>query len=267
MTRNARIAAAELIGTAILMIGGPGSAILAGERIGLLGISLAFGLSLLVMAYAIGPISGCHINPAVTLGLALTRKIEPITVPFYVIGQLVGAALGGLAIWVVANDRTGFDATNNFAQNGWGSRIDSPYGITAAILVEIVFTAILVFVVLSTTHRSFSPGAGGLAAGMTLALIHLVTIPVDNTSVNPARSFGAALFAGGDAWAQLWVFVVFPLVGAVVGVLAWLAVDDQRLEDTALGSARAIDLRDALAGVTDKASDRIAAGAERLTDR
>jgi aquaporin Z len=263
MNSNAKILAAELVGTMVLMIGGPGSAILAGEAIGALGVALAFGFSLLVMAYAIGHVSGCHINPAVTVGMAIAKKVEVAKVPFYIVGQLVGAAIGGLVILLIANDLDGFDATNNFAQNGWANLSPGGYGFTAMLVVEVVFTAVLVFAVLSTTHRNLAPGAGGLIVGLTLALIHLVTIPVDNTSVNPARSFGAAIFAGGDAIEQLWAFILFPVIGAVVGVLVWLLVNDSRLEDTMLGRGRLLDVRDAATNVTSKAVDAL----EKVGDR
>ncbi len=230
-----KILVAELVGTMILVMGGPGSAILAGNGIGTLGISLAFGVSLLVAAYAIGPVSGCHINPAVTIGLWLMRKTESAKVPFYLVGQLIGAAVGGLVIFAVANDLDSFDAKNNFAANGWGAHSPGGYGFAAMVIVEILFTAFLVFAVLSTTHRAFPVAQTGIVVGLTLALIHLVTIPIDNTSVNPARSIATALFAGTDALKQLWAFVVFPIVGAFVGVLAWVAVDDAKLEDTMLG--------------------------------
>lgn len=236
MSSNVRILVAELLGTCVLMLGGPGSAILAGDQFGALGIALAFGLSLLIMAYAIGPVSGCHINPAVTIGLYLHRRIEAASVIFYIAGQAIGAVLGGLIIFIIANDLDGFDATNNFAANGWGDHSPGGYGLAAAIVVEIVFTALLIYVVLTTTTKTFNVGFGGLVAGFTLALIHLVTIPVDNTSVNPARSLGAAVFAGGDAFGQLWAFIVFPVIGGVVGAIVFSVVHGERLPDVPRGT-------------------------------
>lgn len=254
--RGLKAFAAEVIGTMVLMMAGPGSAILAGDRIGALGVALNFGLALGVMAWAIGRPSGCHINPAVTLALWIARKVKGSDVPYYIVAQLCGAFLGGLAIWIIARSNPSFDATNNFAANGWGAHSPGGYGIGGAIVVEILFTAVLVFAVLATTHRAFPGSVAPLLVGGTLALIHLVTIPVDNTSVNPARSFGAAVFAGTDALKQLWVFLVFPLVGAVVGVLAWLAVDDSRLEDTVLGESEVLrDVRDKATEVVTKAAD------------
>jgi aquaporin Z len=254
---NVRILAAEIVGTAVLMIGGPGSAVLAAGDIGILGVALAFGLSLLVMAYVLGHVSGCHINPAVTAGMALARKIPMVTVPFYVIGQLIGAALGGFIIWVIASGLSSFDATNNFAQNGWNSYSPGGYGFGPMVVVEIFFTALLVFVVLSTTHGRFLPAVGGITVGLTLTLIHLVTIPVDNTSVNPARSFGSAIFAGADAWKQLWAFIVFPLIGSVVGVVIWLFVHDSKLEDTALFHRRVGAARDGASGYVNRAAGSV----------
>jgi aquaporin Z len=245
--KTVRVAAAEAIGTAVLVIGGPGSAVLAtgafGVDIGVLGVSLAFGLALLVMAYAIGPISGCHINPAVTLGMWLGGGIPGAAVPIYIGAQLMGAVIGALAIWgVAAGAPGGFDpAPDNFAVNGWDDLSPGGFGFGAMVIVEIVLTALLVFVVLSTTSRRFSAGQAGITIGLTLALIHLISIPVDNTSVNPARSFGVAVLAGGDALNQLWAFFVFPAIGAVVGVAGWFAVRDRDddLPDTAT------DLREA----------------------
>ncbi len=222
-----QILGAEAIGTMILMIVGPGSAILAADVIGVAGIALAFGFVLLAMAYTIGHISGCHINPAVTLGFLLSGKIEPLRAVYYWVAQFVGAAFGGLVIYVISESGE-LDKTGVFAANGWGDTIGVPFGLGSAIAVEIVFTAVLVFVVLGTTTRGYPLGFGGLAAGITLGMIHLATIAVDNTSVNPARSFGAAIFAGGDHLGQLWAFIVFPMVGAVVGVTAWWLVHNER---------------------------------------
>jgi aquaporin Z len=234
--RPTRILVAELIGTTVLMLGGPGTAILATGgffpegSVGVLGVALAFGFSLLVMAYAIGNLSGCHINPAVTVGLLAARKVSPASAPYYFVGQLAGALLGGLVLWVIASGAPGsFDASpETFAVNGWADLSPGGFGFGAMVVTEVLMTALLVFVVLSTVHRRFAPAASGLAVGLALALIHLISIPVDNTSVNPARSLGVAVFAGGDALEQLWAFFVFPVAGAVLGAAAWWAVDDSR---------------------------------------
>ncbi len=257
MESNLRVFAAELIGTAVLMVGGPGSAILAADRFGALGVSLAFGFSLLVMAYAIGHVSGCHINPAVTLGMLLTRHVDLRRAIFYWVAQFIGAFLGGLLLWIIIGADETRDQTGVFAANGWGDDIGSAFGLGPTVVVEIAFTALLVFVVLSTTTRGFLTGFDGIAIGLALALIHLVTIPVDNTSVNPARSFGAAVFGGSDAMGQLWAFIVFPLIGAVVGVLVWLLVHEARLESTMLHHDAVAGARDRAAGVAQKAEDKL----------
>lgn len=220
-----RILAAEAIGTLILILGGPGTAILTsnfGPEIGTLGVALGFGFALLVAAYAVGPISGCHINPAVTLGLWLHRKVESAAVPSYVAGQVLGALVGGAVLVAIAGSNGDFDVSDrNFATNGWANLSPGGFDFAAMAFTEILLTGVLVFVVLSTTHRDFSVGQGGITIGLTLALIHFISIPVDNTSVNPVRSLATNLFAGGDALEQLWAFIVFPLGGAILGWAAW----------------------------------------------
>ncbi|MEI7593422.1 MAG: aquaporin Z [Actinomycetes bacterium] len=224
---------AETIGTFVLVLGGCGTAVLAGSKVGYLGVSIAFGLTLLCMAYAIGGISGCHINPAVTLGMVIAKKCKPKDAPYYVIGQLIGGILAGAVIFGIAVSQTGATAASvrvgGFASNGYGAHSPELYKLIAAVLVEIVLTALLVFVVASTFHANFPGGFGGIAVGLVLTLIHLISIPVDNTSVNPARSIGVAVFEGGWALSQLWVFIVFPLIGAAIGALVWrvLAGDDE----------------------------------------
>ena len=259
---NGRIFAADLVGTAVLMLGGPGVAVLAADAVGVLGIALGFGLSLLIMAYVIGPISGCHINPAVTLGLLLARKINGAHAVFAWFGQLFGGIGGAAIVYGIASGRDDWKR-GQFAANLWSGKY---FGLGSAIVVEVVLTALLVMVVLFTTTKKFAPGMGGLTVGLTLTLIHLISIPVDNTSVNPARSLGAALFAdktisGQADWAalqQVWAFIVFPLIGAVVGVLIWLMLDDSRLEDTMLAAVPGLDdVRDALDHVADEAVDAV----------
>lgn len=253
---NGRILAAELVGTAVLMLGGPGVAIFSAPAVGQLGIALGFGFSLLIMAYVIGPISGCHINPAVTLGLFLSRKIDGAHAVFAVIGQLVGAIGGAAIIYGIASGRDDWER-GQFAANLWSG----PYfGVGAAIVTEVVLTALLVMVVLFTTTRKFAPGFGGMVAGLTLTLIHLISIPIDNTSVNPARSIATALFADSsyEALQQLWVFIVFPLVGGVVGVMLFLMLDDTRLEDTMLAEVPGLtEVRDTVDKVADEAIDAV----------
>ena len=229
LMKHSRIMGAEAFGTFLLMLGGPGTAILVPAFDGkVLMVSLAFGLSLLVAAYAVGPVSGCHINPAVTIGLAINKKIDKALVPYYIVSQLFGGTLGGAAILGIAHGiKGGFSASPaNFAVNGYKALSPNGYNYISMMLVEIILTAVLVYVVLATTHPKFSPGFGGLTAGMTLALIHMISIPIDNTSVNPARSFGVAIFAGGDALNQLWAFIVFPIIGAVLGSILYRAINE-----------------------------------------
>lgn len=225
---TSRLAITEAIGTMVLVLVGPGSAILAADKIGVLGVSLAFGLALLTMAYTIGHVSGCHINPAVTLGFVVGGMMSIQRAAVYIASQVVGAIVGGLIIWIVT-EQGDIDATGVFASNGWGADIGSSFGLGSAIAVEIVFTAVFVFIVMSTTTEGYPSGFGGIAAGLALAMVHMVTIPVTNTSVNPARSIGTAVFGGSDALGQLWAFIVFPLIGAVVGAAIWSVTHDRKL--------------------------------------
>ncbi len=253
-----RILAAELVGTTVLMLGGPGVAILAFNRVGTLGVALGFGFSLLIMAYVIGPISGCHINPAVTLGMLLARKINITHATFAWLGQVIGGVGGAAIIYGIASGRDEWER-GQFAANLWSGDY---FGLGATIVAEVVLTGILVMVVLFTTTRKFAPGMGGVVAGLTLTLIHLISIPVDNTSVNPARSIGTALFAdtSTDALQQLWAFILFPLLGSVVGVIVWLVLDDTRLEDTMLAEVPGLsEVRDTL----DKVADQSGLGSDQ----
>jgi aquaporin Z len=217
--RDRRIVAAEALGTFVLVFGGVGSAVIAGEVIGPLGVAFAFGLSLLAMAYAIGPISGCHINPAVTVGLLVGKRLTVAEAIDYWIGQVIGAIVAAFVLFVVIKSRAGgYDLSDNgFGANGYGSHSPDGYPLGGALIIEIVLTALLVFTVLSATDRIANVAFAGIPIGLVLTLIHLVGIPVDNTSVNPARSLGPALFVGGWALGQLWLFIVAPVIGAVVG--------------------------------------------------
>lgn len=209
---------AELVGTFVLVFASCGSAVIAGDKIGFLGVSLAFGLSLLAMAYAIGPISGCHINPAVTIGLLVSKKMDAKLAPGYIIAQIVGAVVASAVLLLIVKGLpAGYDpAVAGFAANGFGDHSPGGYSLQSAFLVEVVLTFFLVFTVLGTTDIRAPVGFAGIAIGLVLTLIHLVGIPVTNTSVNPARSIGPAVFVGGWALSQLWVFIVAPVVGALV---------------------------------------------------
>ncbi len=232
MNERLRIGIAEAVGTMILIVGGPGTAILATGHffprgtVGVLGVALAFGFSLLVAAYAIGSISGCHINPAVTLGLWVIGKTKSTELPYYIVGQVIGGLVGALIIFVIAKGSlVHFSAhTSGFASNGYGIHSPGGFKLSAVMLDEVVFTAIFVFIIASTSRLSMPVGMTGVTIGLTLTVIHLITIPVDNTSVNPARSLSTAIFQGGWALDQLWVFIVFPIVGGILGGAAWRAL-------------------------------------------
>ncbi len=234
--------AAEFIGTFVLVFGGCGSAVLAGEKIGFLGVSLAFGLTLLTMAYAIGPISGCHINPAVTLGLFLSKKMSARDVGPYMAAQVLGGIVAAaLLLVIVKGGPNGYDpAVGGFAANGYGDHSPGNYGLLAAFLTETILTFFLVFTVLGTTDIKAPVGFAGIPIGLVLVLIHLVGIPVTNTSVNPARSISQAVFVGGWALAQLWLFIVAPFLGAAIASAAYTALrTPDRSPDTPVSSRRA----------------------------
>jgi aquaporin Z len=238
MSRTARIFVAELIGTMILILGGPGAAIFGnyvlGVNIGMLGVALAFGLSLLCAAYLFGHISGCHINPAVTVGMWVLKRTPGKEVPWYVGGQIVGAAIGAVILWgiIESGDNIGSgklakltrQALFSAASNGYGSHSPSKFALGAVIITEVVFTALFILVIAGTTRGSAIVGFAGIPIGLMLALIHMVTIPIDNTSVNPARSFSTVIFGQSWGWEQLWVFIVFPIVGGIIGAGIWRLV-------------------------------------------
>ena len=222
--------AAELIGTFWLVFGGCGSAVFAAKfppsdgaplGIGFLGVALAFGLTVLTGVYAFGTISGGHFNPAVTLGAALARRVEWKAVPGYWIVQVLGGLLAGLVIYVIAKGKEGFTATGNMAANGFGDHSPGGYSLCAVIVAEIVLTGVFLLVILGSTDDRAPKGFAGLAIGLTLTLIHLVSIPISNTSVNPARSTGVAFFNGNGAPEQLWVFWLAPLIGAAIAGIAY----------------------------------------------
>jgi len=209
--------AAEFFGTFWLVFGGCGAAVFAGSEIGFYGIALAFGLTVVTMAYAVGHISGGHFNPAITVGLALGRRFSWKDVPAYVVTQVAAAIVAAFALWVMAHGRPGFDSTETgFASNGYGDRSPGHYAWWSVLLVEVLLTAFFVYVILGVTDTRAPKGFAPLAIGLTLTLIHLVSIPVDNTSVNPARSIGPALFAGWDAIGQLWLFILAPTIGGLL---------------------------------------------------
>jgi aquaporin Z len=220
-----RRCSAELIGTFWLVLGGCGSAVLAaafpGVGIGFLGVALAFGLTVLTMAYAIGHISGCHLNPAVSVGLVVAKRFPASELPAYLVAQLIGAIVGAGVLYGIASGKAGFDVSAGFASNGYGAHSPGAYSLGACLLTEVVLTFIFLLIILGATDRRAPQGFAPIAIGLGLTLIHLIGIPVTNLSVNPARSTGPALFVGGWAIEQLWLFWVAPIVGAILAGLAY----------------------------------------------
>ncbi|MCC4816784.1 MULTISPECIES: aquaporin Z [Vibrio] len=220
---------AEMFGTFWLVLGGCGSAVLAAAfpdvGIGLLGVSLAFGLTVLTMAFAIGHISGCHLNPAVTIGLWSGGRFDGKDVAPYIIAQVIGGIIAGGVLFVIASGQAGFDVVSSgFASNGYGEHSPGGYSLTAALVCEVVMTMVFLFVIMGATDSKAPAGFAPIAIGLCLTLIHLISIPVTNTSVNPARSTGVAVFVGDWAVSQLWLFWVAPIIGAVIGAMIYKAV-------------------------------------------
>lgn len=222
---------AEFVGTFWLVLGGCGSAVLAAAfpdvGIGLLGVSLAFGLTVLTMAFAIGHISGCHLNPAVSIGLCVGGRFSASELPGYIISQVLGGIVGGGALYLIASGKAGFDVTAGFASNGFDKGSPGGYTLLAALVTEVVMTMMFLFIILGSTDKRAPKGLAPVAIGLGLTLIHLISIPVTNTSVNPARSTGTALFAGGLPISQLWLFWVAPIIGAVIGAVIYRFIADE----------------------------------------
>lgn len=219
---------AEGIGTFWLVLGGCGSAVLAAAfpelGIGLLGVALAFGLTVLTMAYAIGHISGCHLNPAVSVGLWAGGRFPARDLLPYIVAQVAGGLVAGGVLYLIASGKAGFDVSAGFASNGYGEHSPGGYSLSAAAITEVVMTMMFLVVILGATDERAPKGMAPLAIGLCLTLIHLISIPVTNTSVNPARSTGVALFVGDWAVAQLWLFWLAPIVGGVLGAVVYKAI-------------------------------------------
>ena len=223
---------AEFIGTFWLVLGGCGSAVLAAAfpdvGIGLLGVSFAFGLTVLTMAFAIGHISGCHLNPAVSIGLCAGGRFPAKDLPPYIIAQVLGGVAAGGVLYVIASGQAGFDLAGGFASNGYGEHSPGGYGLLAGFVTEVVMTMMFLVVILGATDKRAPAGLAPVAIGLCLTLIHLISIPVTNTSVNPARSTGVAVFVGGWAVAQLWLFWVAPIVGGVLGAAIYRLIGSHK---------------------------------------
>ena len=221
--------AAEFCGTLALVLMGCGSAVIAGEYIGFVGISFAFGLTVLAMVYAIGNISGCHINPAITVAMLAAGKMKGTDALSYIIAQCLGAIAGAGILWAIASGNADFSlAQTGLGQNGYGSHSPAGYSLQASFLAEVVLTALFLFVIFGSTSEKAPKGFAGLSIGLTLVLIHLVSIPITGTSVNPARSLGPAVFVGDWALSQLWLFWVAPILGALIAGYLYRWLGDQK---------------------------------------
>lgn len=223
---------AEFFGTFWLVLGGCGSAVLAAAfpelGIGLLGVSLAFGLTVLTMAFAIGHISGCHLNPAVSIGLWAGGRFPANQLLPYIIAQVLGGLAAGGVLYLIASGQAGFDVSNGFAANGYGAHSPGQYSLTSALISEVVMTMMFLVVILGATDQRAPQGFAPIAIGLCLTLIHLISIPVTNTSVNPARSTGVALYVGDWATAQLWLFWVAPIAGAILGAFVYRFIGNEK---------------------------------------
>lgn len=221
---------AEMIGTMVLVLIGCGSAVISGGQVGFLGIAFAFGLAVLAMAYTIGGISGCHINPAVTVGVLVAGKISAKDAGMYIVFQIIGAIIGAGVLYYIATGLQGYNIdTNGLGQNGFGDHSPMKYSLAAGFTAEIVLTFIFLMVILGSTSSKAPAGFAGIPIGISLVIIHIVCIPITGTSVNPARSIGPALFVGGAAISQLWLFIVAPLIGAVIAGLVWKYLFEEKV--------------------------------------
>ena len=241
----ARALSAEFIGTFWLVFGGCGSAVLAAAfpnvGIGLLGVSLAFGLTVMTMAFAIGHISGCHLNPAVSVGLMVAKRFPASSLLGYVVAQVLGGITGAGVLYVIASGKAGFDLSGGFASNGYGAHSPGQYSLEACLVAELVLTFMFLMIILGATDKRAPQGFAPIAIGLGLTLIHLIGIPVTNLSVNPARSTGPALFAGGEYFAQLWLFWVAPLIGAVIaGLLTRWMYETEAIIETVVVEERRV---------------------------
>lgn len=228
-TTSVKKYAAELIGTFALVFVGCGSAVIAGQYIGFLGISFAFGLTVLAMVYAIGHISGCHINPAITVAMLVGGKIKAKDAVFYIVFQCVGAIIAAGLLFMIASGQAGYSlAADGLGQNGYGLQSPGGYSLIACFAAEVVLTALFLFVIFGSTSKNAPSGFAGISIGFSLVLIHIVGIPITGTSVNPARSLGPALFVGGEAISQLWLFWAAPIIGGIIAAVIWRFIFEKK---------------------------------------
>ena len=229
---------AELIGTFVLVLIGCGSAVLAGTQIGYSGIAAAFGIAVLAMVYAIGYISGCHINPAISVAMLIAGKMKAKDTGIYILMQCIGAIIAAAVLWAIASGMPGYEiSVNGLGQNGYDEHSPGGFTLVACLVAEITLTMVFLLVVFGSTSRKAPAGFAGISIGLSLMMIHLVGIPITGTSVNPARSLGPALFVGGDAMGQLWLFWVAPLIGGIIAALIWRYVlEEKEIPAVAAGS-------------------------------
>jgi aquaporin Z len=234
---NGKKLAAEAIGTFLLVFLGCGAAVTNAAGIGILGVALAFGLTVLTMAYVIGPVSGCHLNPAVTIGLLVGGRFPAASVVPYIAAQFVGGILGAALLFIIASGAPGFEASAGFASTGYGEHSPGGYSLMAGLVTEIAVTAIFLFIIMGATHGRMPAGFAPIAIGLGLTLMLLMSIPVTNASLNPARSTATAIFAGGWALSQLWMFLIAPVIGGAIGAAAyrWLNPDQVAAEPDVTG--------------------------------
>lgn len=227
--------AAELLGTFALVLFGCGSAVIAGDQIGFLGISLAFGVTVLVMVYALGHISGCHINPAITISMLAAGKIKQRDAVFYVVMQCLGAVMAASILFMIAAGQADYNiAENGLGQNGYGDNSPGGYNLAACFVAEVVLTMMFLLVIFGSTSKDSPKGFAGISIGLSLVLIHLVGIPITGTSVNPARSLGPAVFVGGDAMLELWLFWLAPIIGGILAAYLWKWIFSEEKFDTTM---------------------------------
>lgn len=230
-SKTLQVCLAELIGTFVLVLGGCGTAVFASSQdfVGILGVAIAFGLTIIAVAYSLGHISGAHLNPAVSLGIWMCGRMKGKDLLPYIVSQIIGAIIAALILYIIIVNKSGFESIGGFASNGYGELSPGGYNMIAALIVEIVLTFVFLIVILGSTDKRAPAGLAGICIGFTLILIHLISIPITNTSVNPARSISQAIFAGTDYIGQLWLFIIAPVIGALIAGLVYKKTFSEKL--------------------------------------